>query len=124
MGRVSQGIQALKVGTRERIVGCIPANSEDELILITRQGYAKRIPISAIRIVQTGNMGTHAMQFAIKTDNLIHINLPPNQPEIEVVTTTNRRESIPLTEIKIHGKDGIGDQIINLGGDEEVMVVN
>jgi DNA gyrase subunit A len=124
MGRVSQGIQALKVGTRERIVGCIPANSEDELILITRQGYAKRIPISAIRIVQTGNMGTHAMQFAIKTDNLIHINLPPHKPEIEVVTTTNRRESIPLTEIKIHGKDGIGDRIINLGGDEEVMVVN
>ena len=124
MGRVSQGIQALKVGTRERIVGCIPANSEDELILITRQGYAKRIPISAIRIVQTGNMGTHAMQFAIKTDNLIHINLPPNKPEIEVVTTTHRRESIPLTEIKIHGKDGIGDKIISLGGDEEVMVVN
>jgi DNA gyrase subunit A len=123
MGRVSQGIQALKVGGRERIVGCIPANSEDELLLISRYGYAKRIPISSIRIVQTGNMGTHAMQFAIKTDNLIHISLPPDRPEINLVTT-QRRESIPLANISRYGKDGAGDRIIDLGSDEEIVFVN
>ncbi|PSB54868.1 DNA gyrase/topoisomerase IV subunit A, partial [Chamaesiphon polymorphus] len=86
MGRVSQGIQALKVGNREQIVGCIPANSTDEIVLVSRQGYAKRIPIAAIRIVQTGNMGTHAMQFAIKTDNLLYINIPAET--LDLVTTT------------------------------------
>jgi DNA gyrase subunit A len=123
MGRVSQGIQALKVGGRERIVGCIPANSEDELLLISRYGYAKRIPISSIRIVQTGNMGTHAMQFAIKTDNLVHLNLPPDRSEIDIVTP-QRRESIPLANISLHGKDGAGDRIIDLGSDEEIVFVN
>ncbi len=123
MGRVSQGIQALKVGGRERIVGCIPANSEDELLLISRYGYAKRIPISNIRIVQTGNMGTHAMQFAIKTDNLSHISLPPDRPDIDIVTT-QRRESIPLAHISLHGKDGAGDRIVDLGTDEEIVFVN
>jgi DNA gyrase subunit A len=123
MGRISQGIQALKVGGRERIVGCIPANSEDELLLISRYGYAKRIPISSIRIVQTGNMGTHAMQFAIKTDNLVHLNLPPDRPEIDIVTT-QRRESIPLANISRYGKDGAGDRIIDLGSDEEIVFVN
>ncbi len=124
MGRVSQGIQALKVGTREHIVGCIPANSEDDIILITRQGYGKRIPISAIRIVQTGNMGTHAMQFAAKTDSLIHIMLPPSNNSIEIVTTIDRQESISLTNINSHGKDGIGDKIISFNGHEEIMSVN
>jgi DNA gyrase subunit A len=123
MGRVSQGIQALKVGGRERIVGCIPANSEDELLLISRYGYAKRIPISSIRIVQTGNMGTHAMQFAIKTDHLIHINLPPDRSEIDIVTA-QRRESVPLANISRYGKDGAGDRIIDLGSDEEIVFVN
>jgi DNA gyrase subunit A len=123
MGRISQGIQALKVGGRERIVGCIPANSEDELLLISRYGYAKRIPISSIRIVQTGNMGTHAMQFAIKTDRLVHLNLPPDRPEIDIVTT-QRRESIPLANISRYGKDGAGDRIIDLGSEEEIAFVN
>jgi DNA gyrase subunit A len=122
MGRVSQGIQALKVGTRERIVGCIPANSDDELILITRHGYAKRIPVSAIRIVQTGNMGTHAMQFAIKTDNLLHISLPPET--LELVTTTDRHELIAIDRIQTYGKDGIGDKLLNLNPDEEIVFVN
>ena len=123
MGRVSQGIQALKVGNRERIVGCTPANSEDDIILLTRNGYAKSIPISTIRIVQTGNMGTHAMQFATKTDNLIHITLPAANTSIEILTTTNRQESIAIADIKSHGKDGIGDRVVNLSGDEEIMSV-
>jgi DNA gyrase subunit A len=122
MGRVSQGIQALKVGTREQIVGCIPANNEDDLILITRHGYAKRIPISAIRIVQTGNMGTHAMQFALKTDNLIHISLPSEQ--IDLVTTTDRHQLISIDQIQTFGKDGIGNKLLDLNPHEEIMLVN
>ncbi len=121
MGRVSRGIQALKVGPRERIVGCVPANSDDEIVLITRHGYAKRIPISAIRIVQTGNMGTHAMQFTTKTDSLIYLNLPT--PELKILTTTNRQESIAIAKIKPHGKDGSGDKILNPNGDEEIISV-
>jgi DNA gyrase subunit A len=122
MGRVSQGIQALKVGARERIVGCIPANSTDEITLITRYGYAKRIPISTIRIVQTGNMGTHAMQFAIKADSLIYLNLPPEA--LDLVTTTQRHEIIPVDRIQTYGKDGTGDKLLDLHPDEEIEFVN
>ncbi len=121
MGRVSQGIQALKVGTRERIVGCIPANSEDSILLIARHGYAKKIPISTIRIVQTGNMGTHAMQFASKTDSLIYLNLPPEQ--LEIFTTKHRHQSIAIAQIKTYGKDGIGDKLLTLNQDEEILFV-
>jgi DNA gyrase subunit A len=122
MGRVSQGIQALKVGTRECIVGCIPANSTDEILLVSRQGYAKRIPISNIRIVQTGNMGTHAMQFALKTDSLLHLSLPP--ANLDLVTTSHRHQLISIDKIRTYGKDGIGDRLLTLNSDEEVMFVN
>jgi DNA gyrase subunit A len=122
MGRVSQGIQALKVGAREQIVGCVPANSTDDLVLITRHGYAKRIPIATIRIVQTGNMGTHAMQFAIKTDNLLHLSLPPIH--LDLITTTNRHEIIPIDRINTHGKEGIGDRLLTLNPDEQIAFIN
>jgi DNA gyrase subunit A len=122
MGRVSQGIQALKVGAREQIVGCVPANSTDDLLLITRHGYAKRIPIATIRIVQTGNMGTHAMQFAIKTDNLLHISLPPTH--LDLITTTNRHEIIPIDLINTHGKEGIGDRLLTLNPEEQIAFIN
>jgi DNA gyrase subunit A len=122
MGRVSQGIQALKVGTRERIVGCIPANSTDEIVTISHHGYAKRIPISNIRIVQTGNMGTHAMQFATKTDSLLYIGIPT--ATLELVTTTNRHEFVPIDRIQTYGKDGTGDKLLELAPDERIMFVN
>jgi DNA gyrase subunit A len=124
MGRVSQGIQALKVGNRESIVGCIPANNTDDIILISRHGYAKRIPIAAIRIVQTGNMGTHAMQFATKTDRLIRLMLPTQTTHLDLITTTHRHEILPISSIISYGKDGIGNKIIDLDRDEELMYVN
>jgi DNA gyrase subunit A len=122
MGRVSQGVQALKVGAKEHIVGCIPVNSDDDIILITRHGYFKRLPVSAIRIVQTGNMGTHAMQFASKTDHLIHLMLPTEA--LKIFTTNNRHETIPITNLKTHGKDGLGDKPIDLGNGEEISFVS
>ncbi len=122
MGRISQGIQALKVGGREHIVGCIPANNTDEILLVSRQGYAKRIPIASIRIVQTGNMGTHAMQFAFKTDSLLHLSLPP--ANLDLVTTSHRHQLISIDKIQTYGKDGIGDRLLTLNSDEEIMFVN
>jgi DNA gyrase subunit A len=122
MGRVSQGIQALKVGGREQIVGCIPANNTDEILLVSRQGYAKRIPIASIRIVQTGNMGTHAMQFAFKTDSLLYLSLPP--ANIDLVTTSHRHQLVSIDKIQTYGKDGIGDRLLTLNSDEEIMFVN
>ncbi len=122
MGRVSQGVQALKVGAKEQIVGCLPVNSDNDIILITRYGYAKRLPVTAIRIVQTGNMGTHAMQFATKTDNLIHLMLPTEN--LKIFTTNQRHETIPLANLKTHGKDGIGDKSIDLGNGEEISFVS
>jgi DNA gyrase subunit A len=122
MGRVSQGVQALKVGAKEQIVGCIPVNSDNDILLITRYGYAKRLPVSAIRIVQTGNMGTHAMQFATKTDKLIHVMLPDE--DLKVFTTNQRHETIPITNLKTHGKDGLGDKPIDLGNGEEISFVS
>ena len=92
------------------------------MILVTRYGYAKRIPISTIRIVQTGNMGTHAMQFAIKTDSLIYLNLPPET--LDLVTNTQRHEIVPIDRIQTYGKDGTGDRLLTLNTDEEIMCVN
>jgi DNA gyrase subunit A len=122
MGRVSQGVQALKVGAKEQIVGCIPVNGDNDILLITRYGYAKRLPVSAIRIVQTGNMGTHAMQFATKTDKLIHVMLPDE--DLKIFTTNHRHETIPITNLKTHGKDGLGDKPIDLGNGEEISFVS
>jgi uncharacterized protein YrrD len=61
-------------------------------------------------------MGTHAMQFATKTDRLIRLMLPTH--------TTHRHEILPISSIISYGKDGIGNKIIDLDRDEELMYVN
>jgi DNA gyrase/topoisomerase IV subunit A len=67
-------------------------------------------------------MGTHAMQFALKTDSLLHISLPPET--IDLVTNSDRHTPISIDQIQTYGKDGTGDRLITLNPDEEIMFVN
>jgi DNA gyrase subunit A len=121
MGRVSQGIQALKVGTRETIVGSLPVHGDTDLLLFSRLGYAKRLPVMSIRMVQVGNIGTHAMQFTNKNDSIIHLSIAKESETISIVTNTNRREELKVAKIGLYGKDGNGDRAIKLHQDEEVI---
>lgn len=123
MGRISQGIQALKVGARETIVGCIPVHGDDNLLLVSSMGYAKRLPVMSIRMVQVGNIGTHAMQFADKTDRLVHLSNPPETSKLDIITNTNRREEVKVAKIGLYGKDGSGDRVIKLRKDEHAIEV-
>jgi hypothetical protein len=62
------------------------------------------------------------MQFAFKTDSLLHLSLPP--ANVDLVTTSHRHQLISIDKIQTYGKDGIGDRLLTLNSDEEIMFVN
>ena len=64
------------------------------------------------------------MQFATKIDRLVSLILPTEIAHLDLVTTTHRHELLPISNIAVHGKDGIGNKIIDLDRDEELMYVN
>jgi DNA gyrase subunit A len=123
MGRTAQGNQALRLRRREQVIGCVTLSVDDNLLLVTEQGYTKRLPVSAIRRVNRGDLGTQALQFNSSTDSLV--GMVPALPTSEVVllTSTERVVSLRSDAVKLWGKDGTGDRISKLNPEEKIITV-
>ena len=123
MGRSAQGTQALRVSRREKLIGCAVLSDEDNLFLISEQGYGKRLPVNALRRGNRGDLGTQALQFKTSTDVLVGIVSASQASEVVLLTDADRMLRLKLDAVKLWGKDGTGDHIAQLKPEEKVTAV-
>jgi len=123
MGRSAQGNQALRLRGKERLVGCATLSAQDNLLLVSEQGYGKRLPVSAIRQANRGDLGTQALQFKTATDSLVGMISASGALEVALITSAERVERLPMKSVKLYGKDGTGDRIVKLKSDEKILAV-
>jgi DNA gyrase subunit A len=122
MGRSAQGSQATRLRRTETAISCVTFKKEADIAIVTSQGYAKRLPLNLIRQANRGDIGTQALQFASKTDQLAQMMIsPPEGEQIDVILSSDRLVHVPVKEIKLWGKDGTGDRLPKIKEDEEVV---
>ncbi|MCC5651264.1 DNA gyrase subunit A [Nostoc sp. XA013] len=144
MGRTAMGLQAFRLLKNQQMVGCVTVGKDDQLLLVTQEGYAKRMPASQLRAANRGDLGTQALKFASKTDNLAGMviamptlgdatrSLLPRSGtagyanasgEVALVTNKERVVRIPVETVPILGRDVKGESIIQLNRDEKIITV-
>jgi DNA gyrase subunit A len=123
MGRTAVGLQALRLLRTQQMVGCAAVGGDSELLLVTQEGYAKRIPASTLKLSNRGDLGTQMMKFASKTDNLAAMVLVQAAGEVVLVTNSNRIVRLEVDSVPILTKDTIGKTVVTLGRDEKVATV-
>jgi DNA gyrase subunit A len=120
-GRPSQGVQGLRVGSKEQLVGCLPVKMSDNLLLLTSQGYGKQLPVSALRLVPTGNIGNQVLQFSSQEDQLMGMMVATAGSELRVMTSQNRLLELSIDRVPIMGKEGVGEGVLELLPAEELV---
>jgi DNA gyrase subunit A len=121
MGRNAMGNQAIKLRYGESMIGCVNGRQMHHLILITQQGYSKKIPLNVFRRGKLGDLGTPALQFKQKDDQLALITFSDTDKTLILPTSHNRRLIIDVDTINEWGKDGTGDQIVKLSSGETII---
>jgi DNA gyrase subunit A len=118
-GRASQGVQGLRVGSKEKLVGCLPVNMNDNLLLLTSQGYGKQLPVTALRLVPTGNIGNQVLQFSSREDQLMGMIVAPTDRSLSAMTNQGRNLELAIDQFPIMGKEGTGEKVLALATGEE-----
>ena len=121
MGRSAQGNQALRLRYGEELVGCVCLHRDDNLLLISQFGYGKRLPIKDIRLANRGNIGSQALQFTSKIDNLGGMVLAKAGGKATFLTSTQRGISLSVDSVPLLGKDGAGDLLVKLRKEEKII---
>lgn len=123
MGRTAMGLQAFRLLKNQQMVGCVTVGKDDQLLLVTQEGYAKRMPASQLRAANRGDLGTQALKFASKTDNLAGMVIAIASAEVALVTNKERVVRIPVETVPILGRDVKGESILQLNRDEKIITV-
>ncbi|HEY9734874.1 MAG TPA: DNA gyrase subunit A [Trichocoleus sp.] len=124
MGRAAQGPQALRMRKQETLVGCVALSADNDcVLLVSAQGYAKRLPASAIALASRGGLGTQAFHFSQKTDTLAAMTAATPGAVATVLTTTERVAQIAVAEIPRQGKDTPCDRILKPAKGETIATV-
>lgn len=121
--RTSQGQLVMRLGKREKLVGCTTASLGSVLLMVTEKGYAKRTPVATLRLSNPGELGAQGIKFATKTDALV--GLLGLRPDLDIIllSTQNRVLRPDLTVVPMGGRDSTGDRVVKLERDEKIVTV-
>ncbi|MDF5711951.1 MAG: DNA gyrase subunit A [Nostoc sp. S4] len=123
MGRTAMGLQAFRLLRNQQMVGCVTVSKDDQLLLVTQEGYAKRMTASQLRGANRGDLGTQALKFTSKTDNLAGMVKAIASGEVALVTNKDRVVRISVETVPILSRDVKGESILQLSRDEKIITV-
>ncbi|WRH67134.1 MAG: DNA gyrase C-terminal beta-propeller domain-containing protein [Planktothrix sp. GU0601_MAG3] len=123
MGKVAQGSQATRLRQKEHLIGCVTLSPKGSLLLVTEQGYMKRIAMELVRGSNRGGIGISMIQF--KSPNDILVGIAPAKPrqQIHLLTSENRIIHVPTDQIHLSTKDSTGDRLFKLKPDEKIISI-
>jgi len=121
MSRSAQGNLATRLRQQEQIVGCVSLSPEESILLVSQQGYAKRMPVSTIRRGNRGDIGTQGLQFSHQRDRVVGmVAAEPETSMVKLATNQGRTFSLTMKEVPFWGKDGVGDRVVKLKTEETI----
>jgi len=120
--RTATGGQLTKVLKLERFVGWAIAGYEDELLMLSAQGYGKRMTVGVLKLCNFGDLGQHVFQFTQKSDVVIGMTVAFPETSIAIGTQDNQWLRLAIEQIPLGVREDKGEQI-ELGAGQTVVVV-
>ncbi|WP_434222926.1 DNA gyrase/topoisomerase IV subunit A [Limnospira platensis CENA597] len=128
MGRTAQGSVATRLRKNEQLVGCITLSSTGELnnkfiLLVSEQGYFKRISLQSLQRSRRGGIGTQMLQFRTRDDACRGLAAITPGEVVYCLTSENRMVTLVPDVVPVWGKDGHGDRMVKLRSGERILSV-
>ncbi|HLP87972.1 MAG TPA: DNA gyrase subunit A [Nostocaceae cyanobacterium] len=123
LGRAAIGLQAFRLAKGQKMVGCVNATKNSQMLLVTQEGYAKRMLTNQIRTANRGDLGTQMLKFHNKTDNLAVMTQATPGTEIALLTNKDRAVRISVDTLPMLDREAKGESILQLNRDEKIITV-
>ena len=122
MGRSAAGVRGIDV-CDGIVVGCEIAIENEEVLVITENGYGKRTDINQYRQTHRGSKGVKALNVTEKNGNIVCFKLVTGEEDLMIVTNNGIIIRMPLEQVSTTGRVAQGVRLINLKDNQKVATV-
>jgi DNA gyrase subunit A len=113
--RAAVGVKGIKVEKNENCIGmAVVNNEEDEVLVLTSNGYGKRTKVSEFRVKGRNGKGVKCLNLTDKNGVLVCLTVINKEDDLIVITDKGMIIRTYLKEISTIGRDTQGVKIISL----------
>jgi len=125
IGRTASGVKGVTLGSDDdEVIGMVCVQDENEdILVISENGYGKRSKIEDYRITNRGGKGVKTINITEKTGKLIAVKSVSNDNDLMIITQNGLTIRLNVSAISILGRATQGVRVINLKGDDRIASV-
>ena len=123
MGRGSRGVRGISLNAGDQVVGAvvIDAESTEDLLSITENGYGKRTALDEYRVQRRAGKGLITIQCSKRNGDLVGILAASDDRELMMVTSGGVIMRTGMDQISRIGRNTQGVRLIDLGDGMQVV---
>ena len=125
IGRTGAGVRAITIEGDDRVVGmiCMEPDSQDDILVLSENGYGKRTDLDDYRITNRGGKGVKTLQVTDKTGKLVSIQAVSDDNDLMIITRNGTAIRTAAVDIRVAGRATQGVRIINLRNGDAIASV-
>src|SRR5208283_5216960 len=117
MGRTAAGVMGIRLtkGPNDQVVGFIcVSSSEEDILVVSENGYGKRSKIEDYRITNRGGKGVKTINISEKTGKLISIKSVTDNDDLMIINKSGITIRLKVSDLRVIGRTAQGVKLINL----------
>ena len=123
MGRTASGVKGINLGNAE-CVSIETVTDDDNIVIVTENGYGKKTLISEYRKTKRGSKGVKALNITEKNGNIASIKKVLDDSDIMIITNQGIIIRLPLEQVSQLGRVTQGTRLINLKQGQKVSSIS
>ncbi|MFX0557738.1 DNA gyrase subunit A [Maribacter sp. CXY002] len=125
MGRNASGVRGITLASEDdEVIGMVSVhNFEDELLVVSENGYGKRSSIDDYRITNRGGKGVKTISITEKTGNLVAIKNVTDSDDLMIINKSGIAIRMSVEDLRVMGRATQGVKLINIKGDDSIAAV-
>ena len=114
IGRTATGVKGITLDDDDYVIGMITVRPEQDVLVVSENGYGKRSSIEDYRVTNRGGKGVKTLNVTEKTGNLISINAVTDNDHLMIINRSGITIRLAVDSLRVMGRATQGVRLINL----------
>lgn len=125
LGRGASGVKGITLEPQDDcVIGMLCVQDDnDNVLVVSENGYGKRSPISEYRETHRGGKGVKTMQVTEKTGRLIAIESVSDDNDLMIINRSGVTIRLHIENLRVQGRATQGVKLINLRGKDTIASI-
>lgn len=123
MGRTASGVKGIDLENDARVVGAEVVSNDDNILLVTENGYGKQTKVADFRQTRRGSKGVKALNITDKNGKIADFKVIGDASDVIIVTNSGIIMRMPISQISVLGRITQGVRLINLKDNQKVSTI-